>query len=230
MKWLILLTILVLGSCEDDGDWVDPHLLPIDFDVHGFFAGYLDIDEGKSIYYVYTPSESNPSKDPLIVLLSMGPGCSILHGWLYSKGEFIFTRNTTSFRSNSHHWNRIANVLYLEGPAGVGFSTGAGVNISDDITQHEYFLALFRFYEKFPELKDQHMYLAGYGYAGVTVPKLALNIIEHNRNPETSAWLKMNINGILLFNPCTRGEECRSTFEFNSYTVQALRNNFFITK
>jgi carboxypeptidase C (cathepsin A) len=99
----------------------------------------------------------------------------------------------------------------LEGPAGVGFSTGAGADISDNTTQHEYYVALFRFYEKFPELKDQAMYLSGYGYAGVIVPKLALNIIEHNRNPDTFAWLKMNINGILLFNPCTRGEECGST-------------------
>jgi hypothetical protein len=100
MKWLILLAVLVLASCEDDGDYVDPYLLPIGFSVHGFYAGYLNIDNGKSIYYVYTPSESNPSKDPLIVLLSPGPGCSILHGWLYSKSEFTFTRNTSNFRLN----------------------------------------------------------------------------------------------------------------------------------
>jgi carboxypeptidase C (cathepsin A) len=40
-----------------------------------------------------------------------------------------------------------------------------------------------RFYEKFPELKDQKMYLAGTQYAGIIIPRLALNIIDHNRNP-----------------------------------------------
>lgn len=89
---------------------------------------------------------------------------------------------------------------------------------------------MLRFYEKFPELKDQRMYLAGYGYAGITVPKLALNIFNHNRNPDTPAWLKMNISGILLFNPCTLAEECDSHFEFNQFTVKALRNAFFINK
>jgi carboxypeptidase C (cathepsin A) len=113
MKWLILLTTLLLVNCQDSGDWVDPFALPISFGVHPFYAGYLDIDEGKSIYYVYTPSENNPSKDPLVVLLSPGPGCSVLHSWLYSKSEFVFVRNTSNFRTNTNHWSRIANVLYL---------------------------------------------------------------------------------------------------------------------
>jgi len=50
------------------------------------------------------------------------------------------------------------------------------------------------------------MYLSGMGYAGILAPKLALYIINHNRNPETPAWLRMNINGLLLMNPCTYGE------------------------
>lgn len=231
MKWFILLAVVaVLATGADEGDWVDPFLLPVPFSIRAFYAGYLNITAEKAIYYVYTPSETNPSKDPLVVLLSTGPGCSILHSWLYSKGEFVFTRNTSSFRHNPYNWNRRANVLYLEGPAGVGFSYGADSVTSDDSTQQEYFRALLRFYEKFPELKDQPMYLSGYGYAGITAPKLALNIINHNRNESTPAWLRMNINGTLLFNPCTLAEECDSNFEFNSFTVEALRNNYFISR
>ena len=63
-----------------------------------------------------------------------------------------------------------------------------------------------RFYEKFPELKDQQMYLSGFGYAGIIAPKLALNIIEHNSKSETPDWLRLNLNGLLLFNPCTVAE------------------------
>ena len=47
------------------------------------------------------------------------------------------------------------------------------------------------------------MYLSGFGYAGIIAPKLALDIVQHNRNPDTPAWLKMNLNGLLMFNPCT---------------------------
>jgi carboxypeptidase C (cathepsin A) len=205
--WVILLAVMVLSvRGEDDGDWVDPFLLPVGFAVRGFFAGYLNVSASKALYYVYTPSENNPSKDPLVVMVSPGPGCSSLHSWLYSKGEFTFTRNTTNFRHNPHNWNKQANVLYIEGPAGVGFSVGVETEVNDNVTQIEYFRALLRFYEKFPELKDQRMYLTGYGYAGIIAPKLALNIFEHNADPNTPAWLKMNISGLLLFNPCTLAE------------------------
>ena len=114
MKWLILLALLgALTIAEDQGDWVNPFLLPLPFLVKPFFAGYLDIHSGKALYYVYTPSENNPSKDPLIVMISPGPGCSSLHNWLYSKGEFVFVRNTANFRHNPHNWNKEANVIYI---------------------------------------------------------------------------------------------------------------------
>lgn len=136
MRTLWLLTLMVLyASTADQGDWVDPFMLPLPFAVKPFFAGYLQIGEGKAIYYVYTPSENNPSKDPLVIMLSPGPGCSSLHSWLYSKGEFVFTRNTANFRHNSYNWNKVANVLYLEGPAGTGFSYGTSDNITDESTR-----------------------------------------------------------------------------------------------
>jgi carboxypeptidase C (cathepsin A) len=136
MKWIILLALLA-GTlvAVDDGDWVDSFMLPIGFFVRPFYAGYLDIHSGKALYYVYTPSEGNPSKDPLVVLISPGPGCSSLHSWLYSKGEFVFTRNTGNFRYNSNNWNKEANILYIEGPAGTGFSYGPGEKVGDDTTQ-----------------------------------------------------------------------------------------------
>jgi carboxypeptidase C (cathepsin A) len=73
------------------------------------------------------------------------------------------------------------------------------------------------------------MYISGFGYAGVIAPRLALEIIEHNLHPDTPAWLRMNLTGLLLFNPCTLAEECDSTFPFNQFTVRTLRNNFFIS-
>jgi hypothetical protein len=79
-------------------------------------------------------------------------------------------------------------------------------------------------------LKDQKLYLSGYGYAGIIAPKLALNILKHNQDPDTVAWIKMNLAGMILFNPCTLAEECDNHFEFNSFTVRALRDNYFISK
>jgi carboxypeptidase C (cathepsin A) len=150
MKWLILLaTVVLFSQAVDEGDWVDPFLLPIPFQVRPFFAGYLRaaaVKSLKSLYYVYTPSQGNPSKDPLMVVISPFPGCSSLHNWLYSSGEFTFVRNQDSFKHNANNWNKQANVLYIEGPAGTGFSFGASQNITDESTQNEYFRAILAFY------------------------------------------------------------------------------------
>ena len=47
------------------------------------------------------------------------------------------------------------------------------------------------------------MYLSGFGYAGIIAPKLALRIVENNKDPETPDWIKIKLAGMLMFNPCT---------------------------
>lgn len=230
MRWVILLVLVLAIHAVDEGDWVDPYDLPIGFAVKSFYAGHLDILGGKQLYYVYTPSMKNPSKDPVVFVLSPGPGCSALYGWLYGYGEFTFTRDSDSFRVNPYPLNKEANVIYLEAPAGVGYTIGVEEKIGDEVTQWEYYRAILRFYEKFPELKDQELYLAGNHYAGIIAPKLLRNIYEHNQDPTKAAWTKLkNIKGMILFNPCTMHDECESHFPFNSYTVDYLHKHFFIS-
>jgi len=56
------------------------------------------------------------------VRVSPGPGCSSLYSWLYSKGPFVFLPGLEVPGKNQYNWNKEANVLFIEGPAGVGFS------------------------------------------------------------------------------------------------------------
>jgi carboxypeptidase C (cathepsin A) len=114
--WLSLITIVLLfgkATAEDDGDWVDVFDLPIGFIAHSFYAGYLNITTSKAMYYNYFPSESNPSRDPLVVRISPGPGCSSLHHAYYSSGPFILMKNSTEFRVNPNNWNKKANLLFI---------------------------------------------------------------------------------------------------------------------
>lgn len=147
MRLIIALTLLfVTTMAVDDGDWVFAEDLGIGIPGRNFYAGYLKISKTKALYYVYTPSESNPTKDPLVIHISQGPGCSALYTWLYSHNDFIFTYNSSSFRTNPMPWQKEANVLYIEGPAGVGFSYGEDVNITEDSVQQDYFDAILKFY------------------------------------------------------------------------------------
>lgn len=50
---------------------------------------YVTIDEtsGKKLYYYFVESERNPSKDPVVLWLNGGPGCSSFDGFVYEHGN-----------------------------------------------------------------------------------------------------------------------------------------------
>ena len=69
-----------------------------------------------------------------------------------------------------------ANVLYIESPAGVGFTRADTPRdkIHNDVTQSEDALvAIQAFFAGFPEYLENDIYIAGESYAGIYVPYVA---------------------------------------------------------
>ena len=86
------------------------------------FSGYLNLGETKkNIHYWLVESESNPVDDPLVFWTNGGPGCSGLIGFLTEQGPFR-PDESGQLQMNEWRWNRIANMVFLEQPVGVGFS------------------------------------------------------------------------------------------------------------
>lgn len=55
--------------------------------------------------------------------LNGGPGCSSLHGLIQENGPFVIKGNDRFLTPDpKYSWNKRYNVLYLEGPPGVGYS------------------------------------------------------------------------------------------------------------
>mmetsp|Transcript_27834 Transcript_27834/g.20225 ORF Transcript_27834/g.20225 Transcript_27834/m.20225 type:complete len:99 (+) Transcript_27834:190-486(+) len=88
---------------------------------------------------MFVESQSNPSEDPVLIWFNGGPGCSSMLGFINEHGPRVIDDGESYVKNNPYPWNNKQSVLYLESPAGVGFSI-AGTEAdwsSDDMQQSE---------------------------------------------------------------------------------------------
>ena len=89
----------------------------------GLYSGYGQVSgSSKSLHYVAALSQQNKTTDPVIVWFNGGPGCSSMLGFLQEHGPYSLQDGNTTFTPNPYSWNKEANVIYIESPAGVGYS------------------------------------------------------------------------------------------------------------
>lgn len=93
------------------------------FDKYGAFSGYLDIkDTTKKIHYLFFEAQENSIDAPVLIWFNGGPGCSSMLGMMQENGPFRLESGGTIFHPNEYSWNKETNLLYIEQPAGVGYS------------------------------------------------------------------------------------------------------------
>ena len=140
------------------------------------YSGYLTVDTNKSLHYVFVESKNDPSKDPVVIWFNGGPGCSSLLGLFQENGPMVVDPELNpTHQENEYAWYNTANMLYIESPAGVGYSLNKNENLTtDDITQsRDAMTALLDFYIKFPEMMANELFVSGESYGGIYVPYLA---------------------------------------------------------
>ncbi|GER48626.1 serine carboxypeptidase [Striga asiatica] len=89
------------------------------------FGGYVtvNIKAGRALYYYFVEARNSHNTLPLLLWLNGGPGCSSLaYGAMQELGPFRVHSDGKTLYTNKFAWNHAANVLFLESPAGVGFS------------------------------------------------------------------------------------------------------------
>jgi cathepsin A (carboxypeptidase C) len=139
----------------------------------------------------------NSSTAPILLYLNGGPGCSSMQGLLVEMGPFRILDYGKKVVENKYAWNRFANVLYLDAPAGVGYSINLHKNytFTDSQVSSDNHEALKAFFNLFPEFKGNDFYIGGESYAGYYIPMLADRLLNDSINFS-------NFKGYLVGNGC----------------------------
>ncbi|KAI4300908.1 hypothetical protein L6164_034235 [Bauhinia variegata] len=165
------------------------------------FAGYVTVDERKqrSLFYYFVEAETNAASKPIVLWLNGGPGCSSIGVGAFTENGPFTTAYGKSIVKNNFSWNKEANILYLDSPAGVGFSYSLNNSfyrtLNDEVTARDSFVFLQRWFDKFPEYKNKDFYITGESYAGHYVPQLAELIVK------SKSKVQFNLKGIAIGNP-----------------------------
>eukprot|EP01059_Diplonema_ambulator_P034127 TRINITY_DN7488_c1_g1_i1.p1 TRINITY_DN7488_c1_g1~~TRINITY_DN7488_c1_g1_i1.p1 ORF type:complete len:487 (+),score=156.64 TRINITY_DN7488_c1_g1_i1:38-1498(+) len=184
------------------------------------YSGYLTVkgpfaqnpyDELHIHYQLDTSQRSE--RDAVVTWHQGGPGGSSMYGGYTEMGYFQLSSNGSY--PNPHAWNKRANMLYLESPAGSSDPIGFSYCVKDgkveshchwnDTSQAEaYARTLEVFFQEYPEYKNNELYLAGESYAGQYVPNIATYIVDNKDKLSLP-----RLQGILVGNGCWGGDAHR---------------------
>eukprot|EP00977_Amphora_coffeiformis_P013131 scaffold3396_cov176-Amphora_coffeaeformis.AAC.4 len=200
--WLLLLLLsITLTRAERVGVGSLPNLQePVCWHQEsGYLPGHVPSHE---LFYWYHEAVSEPDDKPLVLWLNGGPGCSSLGGMFTELGPFVLDDNL-HVTLNPYSFNRVANIIFIEQPVGVGFSY-PNVPANDTSTAVDTVAALRAFLSLHPELQGRAVYVMGESYGGHYVPNTVHQIQVTNRHScchnETT---KINIRGFGVGNGYT---------------------------
>jgi len=192
----------------------------------GLYSGYIPIQGTNKFYhYVATLSRNDPNKDPVVFWFNGGPGCSSMMGFLFENGPYSIGDNDTEFHQNNYSWNNFSTVVYVESPAGVGFSICNETDqtfcaYDDNSTAAENMQVILDFFKiKFPELSGNELYISGESYSGIYVPWTVSILYDYiNQNQGNNDIFKPNLKGFMVGNGVTNFEvDCIPSFVDMSY-------------
>ncbi|XP_051143780.1 serine carboxypeptidase-like 20 [Andrographis paniculata] len=149
------------------------------------YAGYVTVNEtyGKKLYYYFVESERDPSKDPVVLWLNGGPGCSSFDAFVYEHGPFNFKagKPLPTLHVNPYSWSKVSSIIYLDSPSGVGFSYSGNESdykTGDYLTALDTHTFLLKWFELYNEYQSNPFFISGESFAGVYVPTLAYEVVK----------------------------------------------------
>ncbi|XP_039117637.1 serine carboxypeptidase II-2-like [Dioscorea cayenensis subsp. rotundata] len=171
------------------------------------YSGYVTVNKesGRSLFFWFFEAVDKPEEKPLLLWLNGGPGCSSIgYGLAEEIGPFHVNADGQSLYLNPYSWNQVANILFLDSPAGVGFSYTNNsqdiLNNGDERTANDSLVFLTKWFKRYPQYKGRDFYISGESYAGHYVPQLAQVIVRYNN---ATGDKSINLKGYMVGNALT---------------------------
>ncbi|OJJ46461.1 hypothetical protein ASPZODRAFT_159367 [Penicilliopsis zonata CBS 506.65] len=147
------------------------------------YTGWLDVG-ASHFFFWYFESQNDPTRDPLTLWMTGGPGGSSMLGLFEEMGPCLISEDGNGTVYNPWGWSRNSSLLFVDQPVGVGFSyLDPGHDLPQDsaaaASDMQRFLQLF-VSTAFPHLQDLPFHISGESYAGHYIPNLASQIVQHN--------------------------------------------------
>lgn len=166
------------------------------------FAGQLELyKENNTHYFFWRFSDSGArgaAANRTIFWLNGGPGCSSMDGALMEAGPFRINLKKEVVYNNGS-WHKAANMIFVDQPAGTGYSySNNAFDVELYQVKTDFLVFLLKYFEIFPEDMNKEIFLAGESYAGQYIPYIAQGIMEYNKNPVHES--KINLKGLLIGN------------------------------
>ncbi|KAF3963198.1 hypothetical protein CMV_012387 [Castanea mollissima] len=173
-------------------------------------TGYIGVGDNETVqlFYYFVESQRSPSRDPLVLWMSGGPGCSGLAGIFFESGPVTFklgdyNGSLPTLQDNPFTWTQSLNIIYLDGPVGTGFSYSESLD-GYIIGDYKFVAQTYEFLQKWlnehPQFLENQLYVGGESYSGLLIPILVQQIVLGN---EAGIVPMINLKGYVLQNPAT---------------------------
>jgi serine carboxypeptidase-like clade IV len=167
-------------------------------------SGYITVkgteSDGAHLFYWFFGSRSKqPEKDPLVIWLTGGPGCSSMLAIFVENGPYKITTDE-KLELNPYSWNENANVIWVDQPVGTGYSytdSDKWLVTNEVEVAQDLWVFMQEFLKLYPAYQKNDFFVTGESYAGHYVPALGYRIFQGNKAKQ---GIPVNLKGIAIGN------------------------------
>ncbi|KAJ5259611.1 hypothetical protein N7478_012592 [Penicillium angulare] len=170
------------------------HFPQVPFDIGESYSGLLSNTPhgNSSLFFWFFPSDNPAADREITIWLNGGPGCS--------NGPFLWQSGTYAPVRNPYSWTNLTNLVYIDQPAGTGFSPGPAT-VQDEIDVSNQFNDFWKRFIKTFSMQGYRIYITGESYAGQYIPYLAAGMLDQNDTQN------FNLKGIQINDPSINEDE-----------------------